>query len=82
MGVSVGISARNHTHGVIVRHGAHEVIIGGGHPVVVQSMTNTDTVDVIGQKGFVAEVFLHQHGRQRGQAPRVGARLDHGGILP
>ena len=24
------------------------VIVGGGHPVVVQSMTNTDTADIAG----------------------------------
>lgn len=31
-----------------VSYGKKEVIIGGGAPVVVQSMTNTDTTDVIG----------------------------------
>ena len=34
----------NRRHSVAVRVGA--VSIGGGHPVVVQSMTNTDTADV------------------------------------
>ena len=33
-------------------------------------------IDVLCQKRFVAEVFLDQHGGQRGQAPRIGARLD------
>ena len=47
MSVSVGVSQRNHTHGVIVRHGTHEVVIGGDYPVVVQSMTNTDTADAL-----------------------------------
>ena len=47
MSVSVGVSQRNRTHGVIVRHGTHEVVIGGDHPVVVQSMTNTDTADAL-----------------------------------
>jgi len=42
MGVQVGIGARNHTHEVVVRHGTYQVIIGGTHPVVVQSMTNTE----------------------------------------
>jgi (E)-4-hydroxy-3-methylbut-2-enyl-diphosphate synthase len=32
---------------VKVRYGAREVLIGGGAPVVVQSMTNTDTADAI-----------------------------------
>ena len=31
-----------------VVYGKREVLIGGGAPVVVQSMTNTDTTDVIG----------------------------------
>ncbi len=47
MSVSVGVSQRNHPHGVIVRQGTHQVVIGGDHPVVVQSMTNTDTADAL-----------------------------------
>jgi (E)-4-hydroxy-3-methylbut-2-enyl-diphosphate synthase len=35
------------SHQAVVRWGAREVTIGGGAPVRVQSMTNTDTVDVI-----------------------------------
>lgn len=31
-----------------MRHGTREVVIGGSGPVVVQSMTNTDTADAIG----------------------------------
>lgn len=31
-----------------MRYGAREIIIGGAAPIVVQSMTNTDTADVIG----------------------------------
>ena len=48
MGVQVGIQTRNTAHEVIVRNGAHQIIIGGNHPVVVQSMTNTDTADALG----------------------------------
>lgn len=58
MGVQVGISARNHTHEVVVRHGAHQVVIGGNHPVVVQSMTNTDTADALGTAIQVKELTL------------------------
>ena len=47
MSVSVGVAQRNRTHGVIVGHGTHEVVIGGDHPVVVQSKTNTDTADAL-----------------------------------
>ncbi len=39
--------ATRHSHQTVVRWGAREVTIGGGAPVRVQAMTNTDTVDVI-----------------------------------
>ena len=41
-----------------VRWGSHEVTIGGGAPVRIQSMTNTDTVDVIGTAIQVKELAL------------------------
>ena len=37
---------RHRTHAVRVSWGDREVVIGGGRPVVVQSMTNTATADV------------------------------------
>ena len=42
-----GPSARHATRRAVVRHGSREIIIGGNAPVVVQSMTNTDTADAI-----------------------------------
>lgn len=42
-----GASARRGTRQVAVRWGDRAVHIGGGAPVVVQSMTNTDTADAI-----------------------------------
>src|SRR5690606_18379022 len=45
--LSVGATARRHTRAAIVRWGDHKVQVGGGAPVVVQSMTNTDTADAI-----------------------------------
>lgn len=39
---------RHRTHAVPVVWGSRRVVIGGGHPVVVQSMTNTSTTDVAG----------------------------------
>ena len=39
---------RRHSRVAVVRYGTREVKVGGGAPVVVQSMTNTDTVDAIG----------------------------------
>ena len=43
-----GPAARRITRQAVVRHGEHEVRVGGGAPVMVQSMTNTDTADAIG----------------------------------
>jgi (E)-4-hydroxy-3-methylbut-2-enyl-diphosphate synthase len=43
-----GALARHETRGVLIRHGGRVVRVGGGAPVVVQSMTNTDTADAIG----------------------------------
>jgi (E)-4-hydroxy-3-methylbut-2-enyl-diphosphate synthase len=45
--VPVGPAARRATRAVEVVWGARRVRIGGGAPVVVQSMTNTDTADAI-----------------------------------
>lgn len=47
MPIESGPEGRRNTYGVVVRYGAREVLVGGGAPVVVQSMTNTDTADVI-----------------------------------
>jgi len=43
-----GPMARRRTRSVQVAWGAQVVQIGGGAPVVVQSMTNTDTADAVG----------------------------------
>jgi (E)-4-hydroxy-3-methylbut-2-enyl-diphosphate synthase len=40
--IEAGPAARRHTVGVLVG----SVVVGGGAPVVVQSMTNTDTADI------------------------------------
>jgi (E)-4-hydroxy-3-methylbut-2-enyl-diphosphate synthase len=40
----------------MVRYGAREVAMGGDAPIVVQSMTNTDTADVIGTAIQVKEL--------------------------
>jgi len=45
--MAVGPSPRRITRAVPVRWGSRLVTIGGGAPVVVQSMTNTDTADPI-----------------------------------
>lgn len=42
----------------VVRWGDHQVTVGGGAPVRVQSMTNTDTADAIGTAIQVKELAL------------------------
>ena len=47
---------RARTIGVRVGEGAGAVIVGGGAPIVVQSMTNTDTADIEGTVRQVADL--------------------------
>jgi (E)-4-hydroxy-3-methylbut-2-enyl-diphosphate synthase len=54
--IASGPLARRMTRSVTVRNGTREVVIGGGAPVVVQSMTNTDTADAIGTAIQVKEL--------------------------
>jgi (E)-4-hydroxy-3-methylbut-2-enyl-diphosphate synthase len=51
-----GPVARKLTRQSVVRYGDREVRVGGGAPVVVQSMTNTDTADAIGTAIQVKEL--------------------------
>ena len=51
-----GPGARLQRRSVLVSHGERKVWIGGDAPVVVQSMTNTDTADVIGTAIQVKEL--------------------------
>ena len=46
------------THAVKVSWGNNEVLVGGGAPVRIQSMTNTDTVDAVGTAIQVKELAL------------------------
>jgi len=41
----VGAAARRKTRAAVIRWGGHAVRVGGDAPVVIQSMTNTDTAD-------------------------------------
>lgn len=47
---------RRESRGVLVQHGERKVWVGGNAPVVVQSMTNTDTADAIGTAIQVKEL--------------------------
>ena len=49
-----GPRSRHQTVGVRVGAGAGAVTVGGGAPIVVQSMTNTDTADIEGTARQVA----------------------------
>jgi (E)-4-hydroxy-3-methylbut-2-enyl-diphosphate synthase len=51
--VAAGGQPRRITHGVKVG----KVLLGGGAPVVVQSMTNTDTADIAGSVKQVADLW-------------------------
>ena len=51
-----GPENRHSRRSVSVRYGSREVIVGGNAPIVVQSMTNTDTADVIGTAIQVKEL--------------------------
>jgi (E)-4-hydroxy-3-methylbut-2-enyl-diphosphate synthase len=54
--IGSGPLPRRASRGVLVQHGARKVMVGGDAPVVVQSMTNTDTGDVIGTAIQVKEL--------------------------
>lgn len=54
--IATGQLDRRASRAVIVRYGARVVTVGGSAPVVVQSMTNTDTADPIGTAIQVKEL--------------------------
>ncbi|PLC54881.1 4-hydroxy-3-methylbut-2-en-1-yl diphosphate synthase [Pollutimonas nitritireducens] len=54
----VGASPRRPTRTAVVTWGGHSVRIGGGAPVVVQSMTNTDTTDAVATAIQVKELAM------------------------
>jgi (E)-4-hydroxy-3-methylbut-2-enyl-diphosphate synthase len=51
-----GPAARLFRRQVRIHHGTREVFVGGNAPVVVQSMTNTDTADAVGTAIQVKEL--------------------------
>ena len=56
--VALSAPRLRHSRAGVVRWGDHEVTVGGGAPVRVQSMTNTDTADAIGTAIQVKELAL------------------------
>jgi (E)-4-hydroxy-3-methylbut-2-enyl-diphosphate synthase len=53
-----GAAPRHPTRSVLIRHGGRVVRVGGDAPIVVQSMTNTDTADAIATAIQVKELAL------------------------
>jgi (E)-4-hydroxy-3-methylbut-2-enyl-diphosphate synthase len=53
-----GAAPRHATRSVLIRHGGRVVRVGGDAPIVVQSMTNTDTADAIATAIQVKELAL------------------------
>ncbi|MFA5597361.1 MAG: flavodoxin-dependent (E)-4-hydroxy-3-methylbut-2-enyl-diphosphate synthase [Pusillimonas sp.] len=56
--LAVGPAERRHTRQVSLAWGDHVVKVGGGAPVMVQSMTNTDTADAIATAIQVKELAM------------------------
>ena len=56
LAIPSGPLARRVSRRVLVANGARQIWVGGDAPVVVQSMTNTDTADVIGTAIQVKEL--------------------------
>jgi (E)-4-hydroxy-3-methylbut-2-enyl-diphosphate synthase len=54
--IPTGPATRHVTRQVRIQHGQREVFVGGNAPIVVQSMTNTDTADAIGTAIQVKEL--------------------------
>ena len=54
----IGPLRRHHTHQVAVRWQDNVVLVGGSAPIVVQSMTNTDTADAVATAIQVKELAL------------------------
>ncbi len=80
-------SSRSRRHSIGVRIG--NVLVGGGAPIVVQSMTNTDTADVAGTAKQVAElaragselvrITVNTH-EAAAAVPRIREKLDMMGV--
>jgi (E)-4-hydroxy-3-methylbut-2-enyl-diphosphate synthase len=81
--------ARSDRQTTLVRHRSNEVIIGGSTPIVVQSMTNTDTADVAATVTQVRDLALAGSELVRvtvntpaaaAALPRIRERLDALGV--
>ena len=87
--MAVGPASRRRSRSATISWGGRRVVVGGAQPVVVQSMTNTDTADPIGTAIQVKE--LAQAGSElvritvntseaAAAVPAIRAQLDRMGI--
>src|SRR6478609_787025 len=56
--ISSGFAPRQGTRSTSIRYGQRNVLVGGDSPIVVQSMTNTDTADAIATAIQVKELAM------------------------
>jgi (E)-4-hydroxy-3-methylbut-2-enyl-diphosphate synthase len=56
--ISSGFAPRQGTRSASIRYGQRNVLVGGDSPIVVQSMTNTDTADAIATAIQVKELAM------------------------
>ena len=84
-----GPAPRHRTTGVVVGSGEGAVTVGGGAPIVVQSMTNTDTADIDGTVAQVAQLaragselvrITVDRDEAAAAVPKIRERLDRIGI--
>lgn len=87
--IATGALVRRVSQSVRVEHQSRVVVIGGGAPVVVQSMTNTDTADVIGTAIQVKELaragselvrITVNHAEAAAAVPAIREQLDKMGV--
>ena len=87
--IAPAVPAARRSHQVDVRWGSRIVTVGGGAPVRVQSMTNTDTVDAIGTAIQVKQLAVAGSEMVRitvntpeaaAQVPYIREQLDRMGI--
>ncbi len=84
-----GPASRRHSVGVRVGSGKGAIMVGGGAPVIVQSMTNTDTADIEGTTKQVADLaragselvrITVDRDEAAAAVPHIRERLDRMGV--
>ena len=84
-----GPAPRHRTVGVTVGEGQGAVTVGGGAPIVVQSMTNTDTADIDATVAQVAQLarvgselvrITVDRDEAAAAVPKIRERLDRIGV--